>query len=532
MGHKKHLLIVIAILLVSWSRSGQAQDWNQWRGPERNGCCSQAVKLIDALDGKPLPALWKSEQILGGKDGGYGSPVVADGKVYQYCSWCTYQKLEFMRVGAGEVANIGLIPDKADDALLAKVEAARPAMLDLAAGPTRQKAAKDWIAANLSDDEKKLLAGYAERRLTQGKDALPIAVLRKVKTIINRQFATLADVEAWYKENGIDDAAGKQINNIFPRPTSSRQDMVFCLDAGNGKTLWKKSWPSEGGGLGGPSGTPLVVDKRVYFLGGDATAHCLDAQTGDEIWKTPISVPAKNDALSSSFAYLDGTVFILCNHLLALRADTGAILWEQSKGPDNEKATGSNSSPVLWTCQGKTYVISGAEQIACVSPQDGKTLWTVKGGRYSTPVIVGDSMAVAESNKGITFYRISPDGATKITETQKTGSSRGASVAADGKCFYTTGNSDAAAFDVKTFAQVWKSPGLKEDFASPLVCDGKLIGYTNKGAVGMFNADTGASLGKVDCAALTCTSPVLSDGHLFIRTTDAVVCYDLRKKAE
>ena len=113
-----------------------------------------------------------------------------------------------------------------------------------------------------------------------------------------------------------------------------------------------------------------------------------------------------------------------------------------------------------------------------------------------------------------------------------TGASRGASVATDGKYFYTTGKNEAAAFDVSTFAEAWQTPGLKEEFASPIVADGKLLGFSDRGELGLFEAKTGAPLGKTSVDALRCTSPVLSRGHLLVRTKEAVVCYDLQKKTE
>lgn len=65
-------------------------DWNQWRGPNRNGVAPHSPKLADAWGPEGPVLVWKSaDKILGGpKKGGsfsnYGSPVVAEGKVYLY----------------------------------------------------------------------------------------------------------------------------------------------------------------------------------------------------------------------------------------------------------------------------------------------------------------------------------------------------------------------------------------------------------------------------------------------------------------
>ena len=94
------VVFAIAALATAWSpavsgaeRSTAAagkSDWNQWRGPNRNGVAPHSPKLADAWGPEGPVLLWKSgEKIVGGpKKGGsfsnYGSPVVANGKVYLY----------------------------------------------------------------------------------------------------------------------------------------------------------------------------------------------------------------------------------------------------------------------------------------------------------------------------------------------------------------------------------------------------------------------------------------------------------------
>ena len=62
-----------------------AQDWNQWRGPNRDGYLPASPKLIDSLPDDGISPLWMSESdIPTGGGGGWSSPVVADGKVYVF----------------------------------------------------------------------------------------------------------------------------------------------------------------------------------------------------------------------------------------------------------------------------------------------------------------------------------------------------------------------------------------------------------------------------------------------------------------
>ena len=62
----------------------EVADWNQWRGPARDGIVPQSVPLIDQLPDDGLRPLWKSEPLASGFEGGWSSPVVAEGRVYQW----------------------------------------------------------------------------------------------------------------------------------------------------------------------------------------------------------------------------------------------------------------------------------------------------------------------------------------------------------------------------------------------------------------------------------------------------------------
>ena len=76
-------LSVLALLLLTGT-SFAAEPWNQWRGPNRNGWLPESPELISALPEDGLKPLWVSEPIASGRDGGWGSPAVVDGRVYLF----------------------------------------------------------------------------------------------------------------------------------------------------------------------------------------------------------------------------------------------------------------------------------------------------------------------------------------------------------------------------------------------------------------------------------------------------------------
>ena len=69
-------LIVLSASFVS------AAEWNQWRGPNRDGVADPSPALISSLPQGGLKPVWISEEILSGSNGGgWGSPIVSDALV-------------------------------------------------------------------------------------------------------------------------------------------------------------------------------------------------------------------------------------------------------------------------------------------------------------------------------------------------------------------------------------------------------------------------------------------------------------------
>ena len=78
------------LALASWAALNSnlhAADWNQWRGPGRDGTAAASPPLAESWPKAGPVKLWQSEKIPSNNAGGLGSPVVADGKVYLYANW-------------------------------------------------------------------------------------------------------------------------------------------------------------------------------------------------------------------------------------------------------------------------------------------------------------------------------------------------------------------------------------------------------------------------------------------------------------
>ncbi len=63
---------------------GLPSEWNQWRGPMRNGVSPASPALASSWPASGPKVLWRAGGLGPTNDCGYGSPVVAGGRVYLY----------------------------------------------------------------------------------------------------------------------------------------------------------------------------------------------------------------------------------------------------------------------------------------------------------------------------------------------------------------------------------------------------------------------------------------------------------------
>ncbi len=392
MNTTRILTVCMAAMLVAGGAAlvDAGADWNQWRGPGRNGVAAGGPKLSALWSEKGPELVWQSEPIPSGGDGGLGSCVTYKNRVYLFVNWKRYQN--------------------------------------------------------------------------QGGAA----------------------------------------------------DVVVCLDANTGKTLWKTNFPGREYGYG-TSSTPCVYDGKVYAVGGNGM-YCLDAATGREIWK----VPSLGNELSSSPTVINGVLVVCTGVLKGFDPATGKEMWACPKAGNGN---GNNTSPAVWKTDKQSFVIVNMGNLTCVNPSDGSIVWQGDGANHtSTPSITGDHCIVGSAVAG---YKLLPDKAQKLFGTGL--NDRGASqIMHNGHVFAYAGGA-LRCLDL-TGKELW-AQAVGGEISSPVLVDGKLIAVCGDGKLVMTDATTAkpAKFNEARIPVLGCSSPAVADGKLFLRLKTAVACYDLTK---
>ena len=497
-----------------------ADDWNQWRGPDRNGVLADSQPLADSWPEGGPGVLWDSESIPSNDDGGHGSVVAADGRAYISVVWHedvptetrAIDNLVLRKLGARGVGSLG-------EELVAKMEEARMNLNPRLRGSRLNEWAEKWVDEHLDKKQKQNLGSWVVSRFKKGKAAIPIATFERLNQISKRRFANEAEMVAWLKEQAFGEDVERQILAAVPNTMKVAKDTVVCIDMETGKTLWKAEAPGKATGRSSSS-TPCVADGRVFSVGSDHV-YCMDAKSGQQLWATPTA--AKGVATSPMYA--DGLVVLLAGSLAALDAETGKPVWTQ------KKVSGGNASPALWRSQGKARLLCNSRRdLACVDLKTGEIIWTEPGGGDSTPSVSGDFAAVYSrvTDIGLAAYKLSEKGPEKLWSHVLDARRTQSSPIIYQEHVYLMGGGFQMCVELESGEIKWKHPE-NSNISSPMLADGKIFVFGKRASdLQMVKAspEDRIELGAAKVRAMWCPSPTVSNGRILLRLSDRVRCYN------
>ena len=274
--------------------------------------------------------------------------------------------------------------------------------------------------------------------------------------------------QKWRTTVGSGDATPALVGDklyVFAR--QGDDEVTLCLDAGDGKELWRDKYAAQAvtGAAArhpGPRSSPAVAEGKVVTLGVGGVLSCLDAATGEVVWRKdpfPKVVPMFFTATSPiivdrvAIAHLGGRGN---GAIIAYDLASGDEKWRwDAEGPEY-------ASPVLLTVDGTKQIVTLTEKsIVAVGVADGKLLWQLpflpqrRAYNAATPIV---------------------DGQTVIY----TGAARGAKAVTIEK----RGDGFAA-------KELWSNPELAPQFNTPVLKDGLLFGFSDRGNLYCINAETG-----------------------------------------
>ena len=375
--------------------------------------------------------------------------------------------------------------------------------------------------------------------------------------------------------------SGERVFVMSPDPENKQ--WLIAVDRKTGKVAWKQNLADGALAKGRGNSTspsPVTDGKTVWALVGTGQLAAFDF-SGKQVWARDLGKDYGkfniNWVYGSSPLLFGGKLYVLVlqrtpadgsypgiteadkgdreSYLLALDPATGKTLWKHIRPTDAEQESMETyATPIPHTVGGKVQLlISGGDCLTGHDAETGAELW--RGGGINNKKGLGGGgfmrlvpSAVAWENIALVCgpkqspaiaYRM--DGKGDISTSgvawkfdEKNTPDTCTPAAFGGKFYALNGDKQImTCLDAKTGAKVWqesftldRGKGMEIFRASPTIADGKIYNIGERATAVVQNLADGkviftTSMGAGDA---TRSSIAVSDGHLFIRTSEKLWC--------
>lgn len=286
-------------------------------------------------------------------------------------------------------------------------------------------------------------------------------------------------------------------------------EAVIALDRATGAQVWRHQWEgyqkvpffakSNGDWI---RSTPALSGGRLYVGGMRDMLVCLDAATGQEVWR--FDFPKQLGKAPPDFGFVSsplvagGAVYVQAGAGFAkLDAATGSLIWRTLD--DGGGMWGSAfSSPVLARIGGgEQLLVQTRDKLAGIDPSDGRVLWTqsikaFRGMNILTPVVAGDRVLTSSYggttqgwtvSKGPEGWKVREDWSLKVEGYMST------PVVVGGHAYLHTRGQRMVCVDLATGAKRWESEQKFGKYVSLVAQGDRVLGLDQRGMLLLFRAD-------------------------------------------
>jgi outer membrane protein assembly factor BamB len=329
-------------------------------------------------------------------------------------------------------------------------------------------------------------------------------------------------------------------------------EVVWALNENTGKELWVVPIAAANRKVGygdGPRCSPTVEGNRLYVEGVSGDVACLDANNGRVIWRKNLVRDFKGSIPTWGYSespLIDGNKVIVTPGgseatIVALNKSNGAVVWK-ARVPEGDGA--HYASVIAADIDGqRQYIQFLSGGVVGVAADSGKFLWRYNAphngtANCTTAIHEGNTVFAASGyGTGGGLVRITRDGdmctAEEVYFTKKMKNHHGGMVLVDG---YLYGADEAVltCIDFKTGEVKWQSrnPGK----GSIGYADGCLYFRNERGPIYLIEAypEEYRELAKFDppdqSGKDAWPHPVVANGKLFILDQDTLVCFDVKQR--
>jgi outer membrane protein assembly factor BamB len=372
-------------------------------------------------------------------------------------------------------------------------------------------------------------------------------------------------------------------NTEWPEPGGYADNVMHHLEAaGPLQQIWSASAGKGSDEDSRLSAPPIVAEGRIYALDAESNVTAFDANTGEKVWQVKLAPDADEPekGFGGGLAYDDGKLFAASGFgfVKALDAKTGKDLWKR------DLSVPINDAPVA--NGGRVFAITQENHLYALAAVDGHVLWDQSGIEESAGILSGTSPAVAGEfvvapySSGELFAMRVENGRVawndmlsrtgNVTALTALNDIAGRPVIDRGMVFAISHSGRMVAIDIRSGERVWtnnvsgtQTPWVAGDFVFVVSIDGQLICLSRKdgrikwitqlqhnedpdgkssnpvywagpvlasdrllllssnGHAVSVSPYTGQVLGQVDIRAGAFIAPVVANGVVYMLTNDA-----------
>jgi outer membrane protein assembly factor BamB len=340
-------------------------------------------------------------------------------------------------------------------------------------------------------------------------------------------------------------------DRIFLNIAEGDNLFLWCVDRNKPAVLWKK--PLGGGNVkrqkqNMSSPSPVTDGVNVWVMTGTGALKAFDF-AGAELWSRDIQKEYGTFGLNFGYAsspllhedalyvqVLHGMTTDDLSYVLRIDKKTGKTIWRVERPTTaKQESPDSYATPALLKNGGKyELIVSGGDYVTGHDLATGKELW--RGGGFNptqdpwyrviaSPVVSNSMVYVPTRVKPLQVFRAGGRG--DVTKSHLAWQfQNGPDVptpVTDGKYFYSINDRGIVySLDAKTGAQIYGGQRLKPGTysASPVLADGKIYITNEEGLTSVIKAGPQFQVLSENALNDYClSSPAISDGQIFIRTT-------------
>lgn len=333
------------------------------------------------------------------------------------------------------------------------------------------------------------------------------------------------------------------------------KQLAISLDAKSGQPKWKTPVaPAYKNGMGnGPRATPAIAGDRAFFFTGEGILLALDINDGSIAWSHNVIDELQGTiaeyGMASSPLVIGSNVVVTPGvpgaSVVAYDTKSGKLAWKSG-----DDAAGYSSPALLELAGRKQLVVYNGEAAVGLNPDKGSPIWrypyeTNFNCNIVTPLAYKDQVFISSGeNHGCVM--LSFKGSGDSVDVSEAWSSQGSqsvlrnewqtSILIDGH-LYGFDNVGAAGpvthltcVSADTGKRVWQKARFGK--GNLIAADGKLFISTINGDLVVVRVTPKAyeEIGRAQVIGPTRQAPALSNGLLYLRDNEEIVCLDVHDK--